>query len=65
MPAPTASRTRLAIVSERIRKIPSRISGECERRSIATNAASSANATASSPSVRAEPQPKLSALTIA
>jgi hypothetical protein len=55
----------LATVSERIRKIPSRISGESERRSMTTNAVSRAIATAARPSVRAEPQPKLSALTIA
>ena len=55
----------LATVSERILKMPSRISGECERCSIATNDASSPTASAVRPSVRAEPQPNDSALTIA
>ena len=54
-----------APASERMRKIPSRISGALLVRSMYTNAASSANAIAASPSVRAEPQPKSSASTIA
>jgi len=64
-PAPTASSTTFAIVRERIRNTPRRISGELERCSMSTNAASSAIAAAPRPSVRAEPQPNDSALTIA
>jgi hypothetical protein len=45
--------------------MPSRISGARVRLSMSTNAASSAIAIAASPSVRDEPQPKSSALTIA
>jgi len=44
-------------VSERIRKMPSRISGDFDRISIATNEARSATATANRPIVRPDAQP--------
>ena len=49
----------------RDRKMPMRISGAVERRSMTTNSASSAIASAASASVRSSPQPKPCALTIA
>ena len=55
----------LRALSERRRKIPSRISGAFERSSITTNEPSSAIASAPRPIVLPEPQPYACALTIA
>ena len=57
-PEATSNSTTSATVSVLTRKMLSRISGAALRPSIATNAASSTNAAAISPIVRAEPQPK-------
>ena len=64
-PPAASSITPLAPASERTWKMPSRISGAGWLRSMKTNAASSAKATAASVSVVAEPQPLVSAFTIA
>jgi hypothetical protein len=64
-PDATSSIERFAVASARMRKMPSRMSGERPRCSMAMNAARSAMATAPRPSVRADPQPKSCALTIA
>ena len=64
-PPATSSSTKLATARLRILKMPSRTSGPVIRDSMKTKIASSAMPIAASPSVRAEPQPKLSALTIA
>ena len=55
----------LATVSVLTRKMLRRMSGATLRCSMKTNRASRASATAISPSVRPEPQPKAWALTIA
>ena len=57
--------TAFAVVSDRVRKIESRTSGARERCSMATNADSSTIASAPKPSVVADVQPALEALTIA
>ena len=63
--APVSTPTTLAPVSVRMRKIENGTSGAAERRSIATNAASSATAAASRPIVWPEPQPASGASTSA
>ena len=65
IPEKTSSITPLAVASERSLNRSRRTSGACERRSIATKAASSAPATAIRPRVEAEPQPQSIDLTIA
>ncbi len=58
MPPATASMATLALVSERVRKIPRRTSGAFERSSVTTNPASSASATRPArPSVSTASQP--------
>ena len=63
--APTSRPTTFAPVRVRSRKIPNGTSGAPWRSSIATNAASSATASASSVTVWVEPQPADSASTSA
>ena len=65
MPEATSSRTTSATVSVLTRKMLRRMSGALLRRSIATKAASRTSEAEINPTVRAEPQPKDWALTIA
>ena len=64
-PPATSSSVTLATARLRILKMLNRTSGPVMRDSTNTKAASSATPTAARPSVRDEPQPKASALTIA
>ncbi len=57
MPPATASMATLALVSERLRKIPRRTSGALERSSVTTKPASSASAAPATPSVSIDSQP--------
>ena len=60
----TNSIATFALVSERTRKIPRRISGAFDRSSVTTNPASNAAARTKRPSVRPDVQPYSCALTM-
>ena len=65
IPVATRNIVRFAVNSERVLKIDRRTSGSFERSSMNTNPTSSASAATNRPIVVVEPQPSVSALTIA